>query len=63
MNGLLENSVKNLGENGLYLLSQECNANVLDLRKKNGFFFLLTAEIGLKNSKKPYPAKLKLIMH
>ena len=38
LNKLQDNLVKNLRENDFYHLSQEFNANVLDLLNKKGFF-------------------------
>ena len=39
-NNSSDNLRKNLGENDLDHLSQESNANVIDLRKKRGFSLL-----------------------
>ena len=55
-NNSLENLVKNLGENDLYYLSQEFNAN--DLLKKR-FYFPMADGIPLKIFKKDYLAKDK----
>ena len=59
----LYNYLKNLGRNEFYHLSQEFNANVLDLLKKKGFFFSITTGVTLKNLKKVYLAKISFIKH
>ena len=59
----LENLVKNLEENEFFHLSQEFNANVLDLVQKKEFFFLMTTGIVLKIFRKVYLAKINLIIH
>ena len=57
LNNSLDSLVKSLEQNEFYHLSQEFNANVLDLLKKKGFFSMTTGK-ALKNSKKAYLAKI-----
>ena len=58
LNNLLDNLVKNLGENDFNHLSQEFNANVLDLLKKKGFFVYFYGD-SFEKFKEGFPTKDK----
>ena len=61
LNNYFDNSVKSLAENDFYHLSQEYNANLLDLLKKKDYFPMTTG-IALKNSKKTDLPKLSVLL-
>ena len=58
LNNSLNNLVENLGEDDFYHLSQEFNADVLNLLKKSYDYW-----DSLENPKKTYPAKINFIIH
>ena len=62
VNNSLGNLVKKLEKNDIYHLSQEVNANILNLLKRKDFFPLATG-MTLKTSMKAYLAKINFIMH